>query len=119
MAFYTTDPAARAAFIASLRALAGHLADHPDLPVPTHGTTILLNADSADDDGRCQVDRLARVLGVNVTDETAIGGHYSAVRCFGVVGYEAVAITDAYSAQADADRSYRGCVIPDVPASRS
>lgn len=117
MPYYTTDPAARDEFIASLRALADHLAAHPALPVPKHGTTVLLHANSADDGGRCQVDQLARLLGVNVTDETAIGGHYSAVRCFGVVGYEAVAITDAYSAQAAAESSYRGRVIPDAPAS--
>jgi hypothetical protein len=119
MTFYTTDSGARAEFITSLRALADYLVGHPAVPVPKYGITVLLHANSADDDGRCQVDQVARLLGVNVTDETAIGGHYSAVRCFGVIGYEAVAITIAYSALYEAESSYRGCVNPDPLTSRS
>jgi hypothetical protein len=119
MPFYTIDPRTRDVFIASLRALADHLAAHPDLPVPKHGTTVLLHANRPDDDGRCQVEQIARLLGVKVTDETAIGGHCSAVRCFGVVEYEVVAITEAYSALREAEASYRGCITPDISISRS
>jgi hypothetical protein len=119
MPYYTTDPKERDEFIASLRTLADYLATRPAVPVPKHGITVLLHANSADDDGRCQVRQIARLLGVNVTDETATGGHYSAVRCFGVIGYEVVAITEAYSALVDAEASYRGCVIPDPVTSNS
>jgi hypothetical protein len=119
MPFYTADPGARDEFIASLRALADYLATHPALPVPKYGTTVLLHANRPDDDGRCQVRQIAQLLGVNTTDETATGGHYSAVRCFGVIGYEVVSITEAYSALRDAEASYQGCVIPDPITSNS
>ena len=111
--FYTTDPGGRGRFIRSLRDLADYLDRHPAIPVPTHGATVILHASSAEDGGRTQVDRIARLLGAEVYDDTADGGHYWAVRNFGPIGYEIAAITERYSALHDAVMSYRGCVTPD------
>ena len=55
-----------------------------------------------------------RSLGAEINDETATGGHYWAVRSFGAIGYEIVAITEHYSAVHDALMSYRGSVTPDL-----
>ena len=113
MKYYTTDPGARGRFIGALRELAGYLDWHRAIPVPKHGATIALHAAAAEDGGRAQVDRIAGLLDAAVTDETARGGHYWAVRNFGPIGYEVVAITAAYHARYAADSSYRGCVTPD------
>ena len=114
MKYYTTDPGARDRFIRALRELADYLDKHPAIPVPKHGATILLHAATADDGGRAQVNRIAGLMDTAVNDDTARGGHYWAVRNFGPLGYEVVAITAAYQARYDADSSYRGCVTPDT-----
>jgi hypothetical protein len=114
MTSYTTDPGARARFIRALRDLADYLDQNMTIPVPAHGATLLLHASSADDGGRAQVDRIAKLLGADVNDDTACGGHYWAARAFGPIGYQIVAITGAYSATHDALMSYRGSVIPDT-----
>jgi hypothetical protein len=116
MTHYTTEPADREEFIASLRALADHLAAHPAIPVPTHGDTIVMHADSTECGGNLQVEHVAALLGADVFDDTATGGHYLAVRSFGVLGYEIVSIPETCRAQYDADRSYWGCVKPDQSA---
>ena len=112
MMYYTTDPGARRRFIRALRELADYLDRHPAIPVPEHGATILLHAATADDGGRAQVNRIAELLDADVCDETARGGHYWAVRNFGPIGYEVVAITAAYQATSPRRSSYRGCVTP-------
>jgi hypothetical protein len=109
---YTTDPGAKGRFIRALRELADYLDRNPAVPVPAYGATILLHASSADDGGRVQVDRIAKLLGANVNDDTATGGHYWAVRSFGPIGYEIVAITDAFTAAHEALMSYRGSITP-------
>jgi hypothetical protein len=114
MTFYSTESSERDAFIASLRALADFLDANKAVPVPRYGATIELHADSTEDGGNLQVDHLAQLLGAEVTDETATGGHYSAVRSFGLIGYEAVSIPQTCIAQYDADMSYRGCVSPEL-----
>jgi hypothetical protein len=116
MAYYTTEPADRQEFIASLRALADHLAAHPAIPVPIDGGTILMHADSTECGGNLEVEHVAALLGAEVFDDTATGGHYLAVRSFGVLGYEIVSIPETCRAQYAADRSYQGCVKPDQPA---
>lgn len=116
MAYYTTEPARREEFIASLRALADHLAAHPAIPVPVHGDTIVMHADSTECGGNLQVEHVAALLGADVFDDTATGGHYLAVRSFGVLGYEIVSIPETCRAQYAAERSYWGCVKPDQPA---
>ena len=118
MKSYTTDPGAKGRFIRSLRDLADYLDQNTAVPVPVHGATILLHADSADDGGRAQVDEIATLMGADVNDDTGDGGHYWAVRSFGPVGYEIVAITDHYSAVHDALMSYRGCVSLDLRPDR-
>jgi hypothetical protein len=112
MKYYTTDPGAKERFIRALRELADYLDRNMTIPVPTHGASILLHASSADNGGRTQVDRIAELLGVDVNDDTAHGGHYWATRSFGPIGYEIVAITDGYTATHDALMSYRGSVTP-------
>ena len=114
MKYYSTDPGARGRFIRALRELAEFLDRHPAIPVPKHGATILLHAAMTEDGGRAEVDRIARLMDTAVNDETARGGHYWAVRNFGPIGYEVVAITTASQATFDAERSYRGCVTPDT-----
>ena len=111
---FTTDPAAKGRFTPSLRELADYLDQNTAIPVPLYGAAFLLHASSVEDGGRAQVDRIAGLLDTAVTDETARGGHYWAVRNFGPLGYEVVAITAAYHARYEADSSYRGCVTPDT-----
>ena len=103
----------RQAFIAGLRDLACYLASHPAVPVPRHGTEILLFADSTDDGGCAQVDHFARQLGVAPHDDLAESGHYSAVRSFGPVGYRMTAISGHAMARHHAEMTYSGCVAPD------
>jgi hypothetical protein len=108
-----TGPGHRQAFITGLRDLAQYLASHPAVPVPRHGTEILLSASSTDDGGCAQVDRFARQLGVTPHDDLAHSGHYGAVRSFGPVGYRMTAISDHAMARYHAADTYYGCVTPD------
>jgi hypothetical protein len=110
---YATDPTVRDQFIAGLRALADYLAAHPAIPVPGYSNTIHLHADSTENGGSLQVDRVARLLDAKVTDETPGGGHYHASRRFGPVNYEVVSIPEICMARHDAAMSYRACVVPD------
>jgi hypothetical protein len=109
----TTDTT-RQAFITGLRDLADYLASHPAVPVPAHGTEILLSVNSTDDGGCAQVDRFARHLGVPVENDLAYSGHYRAARSFGPVGYRMTAISDHAMARHHAHESYYGYVIPDT-----
>ncbi len=112
MKHYTTDPGAKGRFIRSLRELADYLDRHPAIPVPKYGACVSMHASSADDGGRAQVDRIAALMNTDVHDATGDGGHYWAVRQFGPVGYEIVAITDHYRASLNAVMSYHGSVTP-------
>jgi hypothetical protein len=111
---FTTDPASRQAFITGLRALADHLDQHPAVPVPRHGTEILLHAHSTDDGGCAQVNAFARQIGAVIENRIPSCGHYEAVRLFGPVGYRIIAISGARMALHDAAESYHGCVTPDT-----
>ena len=109
-----TDPATRQAFITGLRDLAFYLANHPAVPVPRHGTEILLSAPPAPTTAAArQVDHFARQLGVTPHDDLADTGHYRAVRSFGPVGYRMTAISDHAMARHHAEMTYSGCVTPD------
>ena len=92
---FNTDPAVRDQFITGLRQLADYLDAHPDVPVPLYGTTIDVHADFFEVGGKIQVDAVAKMLCVDVQDDTADGGHYTATRTFGFVGYHVVAIPEA------------------------
>jgi hypothetical protein len=106
-------PAERDAFIKGLRALARYLAAHPDIPVPAYDININLPADSDQDGGFAQVDQIAELLGVPVTDDTARDGHYQATKTFGPVQYTVVSIPVARMERHYAHMSYRDSVIPD------
>ncbi len=114
MKHYTTDPGAQGKFIRSLRELADYLDRHPTIPVPKYGATVLLHASAAENGGRAQVDHIARLLGADITDDTAAGGHYRAVRTFGVIGYEIVSIPELAKVTHRAPMSYPGSVTPDT-----
>ena len=107
MKYYTTDPGAKGRFIRALRELADYLDRNPAIPVPKTGETVTLHASSADYGGRAQVDRIAALLDAGIHDETARGGHYWAVRQFGPIGYEIVAISDTPPAPGPAPACYQ------------
>jgi hypothetical protein len=107
---------ARAQVTAGLRQLADYLDRNPGVPVNEFGdwqlTMCALNPDDAD--GKAEVDRIATILGVDVTDETADGGHYIASKSFGLVSYQMVRVLRARSAAYSALMSYQGAVQPDT-----
>lgn len=110
---YTTNLAVRHDFITGLRDLANYLARNPGVPVPAGGIDVTVHADSDEDGGLLQVDHVARLMGVRVTDETAHGGHYTATRLFGPVGYTVVSIPVICMERHHALMSYHGHVAPD------
>jgi hypothetical protein len=114
-----TGPGHRQAFITGLTDLASYLASHPAVPVPRHGTEILLSAASTDDGGCAQVDQFARQLGVTPEDDLAHAGRYSAARSFGPVGYRMTALSGYAMARYHAETSYTGCITPDAPDTRT
>jgi hypothetical protein len=87
----TTDPKARAAITAGLRALADYLGAHPGLPVPQFSMCAGLTVypGGSEEDNRAEVDRIAEVLQA-VTEDFAV---YQAQRRFGgPVAYRAAAV---------------------------
>ena len=109
---YTTQPSVRAEFITGLRELAAYLENHPGVPVPKHGEIISLYTDATDDGGRGQVAHIAAQLGATVTDDTRNGGHLTATRMFGPIGYAVVSIPATVMEAHWASHSYYGCVTP-------
>lgn len=69
----TTDPKARAAITAGLRALADYLDAHPGLPVPQFSMCAGLTVypGGSEEDNRAEVDRIAEVLQA-VTEDFAV-----------------------------------------------
>jgi hypothetical protein len=106
----------RQAVIDGLRELADFLTEHPDVPV---GNTwsLMYHARGTDEEKRAEVDRVAAILGI-------AGGtpndpdHYEAVRKFGAISYEALAITDEHMRRYRAASSYDGAVEPEAVAGR-
>ena len=113
--YYSTQPAIREQFITGLRDLAAYLETHPGVPVPSHGADINLHVAAPEDGGRGQVAHIAAMLGATVTDETRNGGHLTATRLFGPIGYTVVSIPATVMAAHHAYSSYSGCVTPDMP----
>ena len=104
----------RAKVIGGLRQLADYLDAHPGVPVCPFGWDLSIYPQSADDaDRAAEVDRIAAILGVDVADQTADGGHYTAARTFGLITYEAVHIPRRHRDASKALMSYSGCVTPD------
>jgi hypothetical protein len=109
------DDTRRDDLITGLYALAGYLTAHPDMPVPDEYTriAITIHATGTDADKRAEVDRIAQLLGVPVTDETADHGHYYAERAFGPIAYGAIGILSDAIRRYNAGQSYADSVIPD------
>ncbi len=104
------EPMRRCDLITGLRALAEFLEYSSQVPAPYKVDVLVFPAD--DDDGRPEIDRIAALLGVNVSDGTAKYSHYTASRAFGPVEYRAVFIPSRTRAYYDARNSYAGNVIP-------
>jgi hypothetical protein len=112
-----TDQTARARVLAGLRQLADYLDAHPDIPVPDYGWDLLAFARDKTDDtaARAETDHVAALLGVQVRDDIAAGGHYKAARSFGPVTYEFIHVTARRRALHNAYMTYADAVTPDDP----
>lgn len=109
-----TDPDARAAFITGLYQLADYLAENPGIPVPAHGTIILVPLSDQEDGTRSDIDYVAAEYLWPVHDED---GCYETWREFGPVGYKIYALTKARMDRYHAQTSYWGSVTPDAAVS--
>jgi hypothetical protein len=111
------DLLARTQVIDGLRQLADYLDTHPDVPASEFGWDLLycVRADS-DAAGMTEVDRVAAVLDVHVTDDTPGGGHYRAAKKFGRITYEVLVVPARRRAAYDALMSYADAVTPDDSA---
>jgi hypothetical protein len=106
----------RAKVIGGLRQLADWLDAHPGVPVCPFGWDLSIYPQHEDDAARAaEVDRIAAILGVDVTDQTPKGGHYIASRTFGLITYEAVHIPRRRRDSCAALMSYSGCFDPADP----
>ncbi|MFV2177961.1 hypothetical protein ACFHW2_40085 [Actinomadura sp. LOL_016] len=94
--------------------LAAFLEANPGVPVPDFGWTLHLPASEATDGReRVEVDRIADVLDVPVSDETPDGGHYIAQKHFGPITYRAFHVPARRMARHHALRSYEDNIRPD------
>jgi hypothetical protein len=106
----------RAKVISGLRQLADWLDAHPGVPVCPYGWDLSIYPQHDDDAARAaEIDRIAAILGVTVTDQTSQGGHYTAARTFGLITYEAVHIPRRSRDACKALMSYSGCFDPADP----
>ncbi|HEV2372748.1 MAG TPA: hypothetical protein VGS19_11315 [Streptosporangiaceae bacterium] len=112
-----TDLTARAQVIDGLHQIADYLDQHPEIPVNQYGWDLnnFPQHDADEDDRRAEVDRVAAVLGVQVHDQLADVGHYTATRTFGPISYQFVHITDHRRAVHHAWSSYADAVTPNGP----
>jgi hypothetical protein len=108
------DLLARTQIITGLRQLADYLDTHPDIPVNEYGWTLMTFARRDDDAaGQAEVDQVAAILGAQVRDNTANGGHYTAARTFERITYEFIHVTTRSRALHRAHMSYADAVTPD------
>ena len=108
---HSTDPDARNAFITGLYQLADYLAEHVGIPVPEHGTAILVALGEQEDGTRPDIDYVASEYLWPVRDED---GCYETRRVFGPVTYRIYSLTKARMASHYAHSSYWGSVTPDT-----
>jgi hypothetical protein len=108
----TTNPDVRAAFIAGLLDLACFLEAHPDMPVPSYGTSIYVSTHGTDEEDERTVDLAAAVFGVPAS-WNGTKSHYDASRDFGPVEYQVGSITSTHMARHRAHQSYADVVQPD------
>ncbi|WP_157255155.1 hypothetical protein [Nonomuraea typhae] len=108
----TTDH--RTNVINGLINLAAFLEANPTLPV-SYGDISVRYFPRQDTDAAAfaEIDQIAAQLGTEVTANATSREHYSTMRTFGPVAYEAVAIPAASMARYRAESSYRDCVEPD------
>jgi hypothetical protein len=109
-----TTPNPRDQLVGGLRQLADYLDTHPAIPVASHGWDLLIptHCDS-DPEGIAEVDRIAAILGVTPEDGLADRGHYSAIKTFGPITYQAFHIPASYRAAHRAFMTYAESVTPD------
>jgi hypothetical protein len=97
------------------RALAVFLEANPDVPVNEHGHDLTVSVRASDDTSAVAlVDQTAALLGVDVTDDTARGGHYLATRTFGRISYRIVHIPQQRHEEYRARDSYRDNITLDT-----
>jgi hypothetical protein len=111
---YFTEAERRQSVIDGLRELADFLTDHPDVPVSFSSiNTISYLPHGTDEEERAEVDRVAAVLGVTAGSPGS-PDHYSAVRQFGGIAYETVAISAAHMDRHYAAQTYANSVEPEA-----
>lgn len=109
------DLFARTQVISGLRQLADFLEAHPSVPVATYGYTLHQFTDRHREDARlAQVNAIADLLGVPVTDETDRGGHLYASRTFGRITYEVCHVPQRNREDFRARSSYENNIILDT-----
>ncbi|MEU8306884.1 hypothetical protein AB0C84_25340 [Actinomadura sp. NPDC048955] len=102
------DLFARHQTIAGLRALADFLEANPAVPVNEYGREY--NVYARDEDAAAavaMVDKVAALLGAEVIDKRANGGHYSAEKTFGRITYGIVHVPKRRQDEYEAYTSYR------------
>ncbi|WP_412515642.1 hypothetical protein K8Z49_27780 [Actinomadura madurae] len=109
------DLFARHQTITGLRALAVFLEANPAVPVNEYGHDLTVSVRASDDASAVAlVDATAALLGVDVTDDTDRGGHYTATRTFGRVSYRIVHIPQRRREEYRARDSYRDNITLDA-----
>jgi hypothetical protein len=103
---HTTGPSPLGAVVDGLRAVAGFLDAHPDLPMPTPRSEVKVYQDGT---GDAKAERIAGCLG-----SVPVGrlGFYGTARNFGPVVYQAVVIPQSDCAATDALMSYSTTIRP-------
>jgi hypothetical protein len=96
----------RRSLIAGLRDLADFLEGNPEVPAPRQENLMVFPPAGTDKEITAEIDRIAALAGAEISDRTADGGHYTAVRKFGRTQYEAVGILTRYRACHAAQMSY-------------
>ena len=107
---FTTDPAKRKEYIDGLRQLADYLDTNASVPVPGHGTTIMLAASDAENGGIAEIVALSVELAAPFAETDGV---YRTQRQFGPITYKGFANSAASLADYRIQVSYYGCVTPD------
>lgn len=96
----------RSSLIAGLHDLADFLERRPEVPAPRWTDVMVFPPHSTDVEMKAAIDAIAALVGTDVSNETAQGGHYTASRQFGLVHYKAVGIPAQSLARRAAQLSY-------------
>ncbi|QXJ23619.1 hypothetical protein AGRA3207_004801 [Actinomadura graeca] len=109
------DLFARHHTIAGLRALADFLEANPAVPVREFGGDYTLFTRRGDDAAAvAMVDRVAALLGAEITDDRPRGGHYLAEKTFGRITYGIVHVPDQRRRESLARDSYFHNIVLDT-----